>query len=272
MDVFVKSEPQLPPQFTDPKIVSLLSPDQQQQFDEDIRECKEALEDPKVQKKGEVRQRMRNLELSYQRQAPQAITGMDKDRLARLETRVRDKIREGMLTQEEMRKNPASAVDRHIKWERANKANILLYKKIRRVQATMDGGSPATWDREASNIEQFRPGGAVGRGYRGDAQIPGIMSYGDVPNDQWPFEAPSNTALEQAKRHKNISEETREQRRQFAANAREAKARKAAAVRAADQLADQVFQSSPGHTKSPVAVETESTSSQDGEHGVPLSI
>jgi phage-related minor tail protein len=93
-----------------------------------------------------------------------------------------------------MRKNPAGAVDWHQKWEKANKQLIRMWKNIKIQQ------NPDSSDRDLANIERYRPTGAVGYGIRTDAQIPGVMSYSDIPEELWPFDAPENTAAKQAAR------------------------------------------------------------------------
>ncbi|MCI0549653.1 MAG: hypothetical protein L0287_01725 [Anaerolineae bacterium] len=126
-------------------------------------------------------------------QSPEPLTPKEKDKLHGLEKQLRDKITENMPTDEVMRKNPAGAVDWNTKWLNKNKKLIRIWKNIR-VQLNPDSG-----DRDLANIERYRPQGAQNR-LRTDAQIPGALSYSDIPDDLWPFEAPQNTALAQANR------------------------------------------------------------------------
>lgn len=226
-DVIVKNEPALPKQLTDPNVVTLLRPDQVREFEDDIRFCEESLKNPAVQDKGAVIRRKRALEDAYNRQMPVKVTGKLRENLAKLETTLREKITQGMPTQEEMRKNPAGTVDKHMRWERSNKADIMQWKKIRRMLAA-DDSHPSTWDTESSNLEKYRPHGAVGYGYRGDAGIPGHMAYQDIPEEKWPFDPPQNTALEQVKQRAKKERTPEEQaklneRMQKARNARYAK-------------------------------------------------
>jgi hypothetical protein len=59
--------------------------------------------------------------------------------------------------------------------------------------------NPDSQDRDLANIERYRPSGATDR-LRTDAQIAGVMSYGNIPEENWPFDPPANTAAEQARK------------------------------------------------------------------------
>jgi len=196
---------QLPPAFLNPA-GNLLRPAQMVDLEQDIRSSQAQLDDPRVQDKGGVRKRLADLKRQQAAQAPRPITdGALKDRLHKRSQELLDKILPGMLSEEEMRKNPAGSVDKHMKWERANKDRILEWKKIQCALNAENGGNPSTWDRDAANLERFRPQGPADR-LRTDAQIGGHMSYGSVPDDNWheTFGSthPENSALNQAKRVK----------------------------------------------------------------------
>jgi hypothetical protein len=159
------------------------------------------------QDRGDVQRRLGRLKQSLEAQTPAEITGAMKDRLQAHATELEQKITSGMLSSEEMRKNPAGAVGQHMKWERANKSDILKWKNIQQLL------EPTSDDPDLSNFERLRPNGAQDR-VRVNAQIPGKMSYGTIPQQNWDqaFEGqgPSNTALQQAKRvQKPLSEEQR---------------------------------------------------------------
>jgi hypothetical protein len=99
-----------------------------------------------------------------------------------------------MPTAEVMRKNNAGAVDWHTKWEKHNKSLVRMWKNIR-IQLNPDNS-----DRDLTNLERYRPAGQMDR-MRSDAQIPGVISFGSVPDENWPFDAPQNTALAQAQKN-----------------------------------------------------------------------
>lgn len=99
------------------------------------------------------------------------------NRLKSLETTIKD----GMPPNEVMRRNPAGAVDWHMKWEKANKNLILERKNILRAL------NPGNTDKDLTNVEMLRPS----LGLSGDAsvmvgaQIPGKFAYHNVPKENW---------------------------------------------------------------------------------------
>ena len=71
----------------------------------------------------------------------------------------------GMASQEEMRKAPPGAVDKHMAWERRNKAKIMEWKHI---MCRLTAGSG---NRDAANLEKHRPRDSTLS--MDNAQIPG---------------------------------------------------------------------------------------------------
>ena len=174
---------QLPEAFLNPS-GNLLRPNQMVETKHEIDETRRSLDNPKIEDKGAVRKRLREMSRQYEVQAPRPLTdGHLKDSLKKEADQLLTTILPGMLSQEEMRKNPAGSVDKHIRWERANKAKIVRWKKIQCL-LNADTSAPQTWDRDAANLERFRPEGAHDR-LRLDAQIAGHMSYGTVPEENW---------------------------------------------------------------------------------------
>lgn len=147
--------------------------------------------------RGEVSKRLKRLQQSLVAQSPTELPGELKDKLYQESRAIETDLQSGMLSQEEMRKNPAGAVGQHMRWERANKKKILRWKNI---QQMLD---PSSDDPDLSNFERFRPVGAIDR-LRTDAQISGHMSYGNVPQARWDLafegKGPTNSALQQAQR------------------------------------------------------------------------
>lgn len=182
---------------------NILRPAQMAEHYNDLQVAKSDLDNPKVQDKGAVRQRVGNLQRQYESQAPRPITdGKLKDALAKEADTLLTQILPGMLSQEEMRKNPAGSVDKHLRWERANKPKIVRWKKLQCV-LNADSSDPHTWDRDAANLERFRPNGPQDR-FRADAQITGKMTYGSVPDERWAevfgTTHPETSALAQSQR------------------------------------------------------------------------
>lgn len=204
MDVMVASTVDLPQALNDPT-QNLLRPAQMVEHTQEMASARKQLEDPRVPDKGEVRKRLQSLQRDYDRQAPRPITdGAMKDALAKESKELLERIVPKLLSQEEMRKNPAGSTDAYRRGEGSpqTKRDILRWKKLQ-VALNADHSDPHTWDRDAANLERYRPQGAQDR-FRTDAQISGVMSYGSVPPENWEqtfgSTAPVNSALNQAKR------------------------------------------------------------------------
>lgn len=164
---------------------------------------------------------------------PTDLKGETRDALARRHKELRAQIREGMLTHEEMRRNPPGAVDRHRRWEKANKNRILEYKNISRLL------EPESDSKDLASIEIFRPHGRQGQ-YNPNAQITGHFTNHQVPDENWErtFGEPKvQTPLKSA--------EQREKMEARLAKARAAKDAKFAALRAARAAAAETAQTTP---------------------------
>ena len=120
---------------------------------------------------------IRAMEDDLEENGPPAVAGPTRDALEVRKRELRDKIKEGMLTHEEMRRNPPGAVDRHRKWEQQNTDRILEYKNICR---TLEPDSDA---KDLSSVEVFRPSRPLP--YNSNAQIAGHFAYSDVPQENW---------------------------------------------------------------------------------------
>lgn len=171
--------------------------------------------------------RKRQIEKDLQAGSPPELTGAAKDALAQREAQLEADIRVGMLTTEEMRRNPATAVDRHRKWDRANKDKILEWKNIRRAL------NPDSDEKDLANIERLRPtmlpmGMNATSTFMADAQIPGKFAMTPTAKQNWPLGEPKvNTPLKQAAK-REASEATKAARAAGLARAREVKAAKKA--------------------------------------------
>ena len=110
------------------------------------------------------------------------------------------KIREGMPTHEDMRRNPAGAVDQHRRWERLNKANILERRNA------LIALNPGDDSKDLTNIDMIRPHSAAltqtgTSTFMADAQIPGIFAMTPLAKENWPLGDPKiDTPLKQAMR------------------------------------------------------------------------
>lgn len=175
----------------------------------------------KISKPQLMHSRKKAIEKQLEQFAPEPLEGSEKDKLAKLELELREAWTSGMPTEEEMRKNPAGMVDRHRRWEKANKSVIMKWKNVRRQL------EPDSEDPDLANIERYRPSGVMDR-LVANAQISGAMNYRNIPQENWDRafkgKKPENTALEQAKRVKReMSEDQKQALRDRLAKARAAK-------------------------------------------------
>lgn len=180
-----------------------LRPAQRQDYDAEAQRLREMVNAPPFVpvNRGKVRQQLQRLEASMGAQVPKPIEESDrKDRVAKLAKQVlEDTIRPAMLTHEEMRRNPAGAVDAFRKREnsRAIKTAILTWK---RAQWALEPECPES---DYTNLERYRPtmpltGAAT---FMANAQIPGVFAMTPQARAQWPLGEPTaDTALAQAKR------------------------------------------------------------------------
>ena len=113
---------------------------------------------------------------------PTDLKGETRDALLKKERELKDLIRVGMPPRENQWRNPVGAVDAHMKWEKANKDRILAWKNLRRLN------NPDDESKDLSNVEILRPyltqAGAPAS-FMADAQLPGAMSYGHIPDENW---------------------------------------------------------------------------------------
>lgn len=129
----------------------LLRPQQLADAQDERASLDRKLRNPNIQDKGEVSRQLRRLDTTLAAQTPKAFVGVEKDAAVKMEAELRDKWQTGMPSQEEMRKNPVGAVDKHIAWEKRNKEDVLRWKNL---QLRLNVGNP---DSSVTNIEQYRP-------------------------------------------------------------------------------------------------------------------
>lgn len=184
----------------------LLRPRQLVEYDQEIDAANAQLDNPRVQDKGGVRKRLASMKRDVETQRPVPITDpRERDKASKRELELREKITEGMLSKEEMRKCGPTAVDRHLRWERANMKRIQEWKHIR-LRLAADSSNPRTWDSDTANLEQYRPENRE-QGIRTDSLIQGIHTMSPTAKENWPLGEPTvDTPLKQAKR---ISSEAR---------------------------------------------------------------
>jgi len=176
-----------------PLDMNLLRKHERDSRQDELKRAEYLLQHPKVEDKVQARKNVDKVKSQLDNFSPEPLTGAEKDKLYNLEKRLAARIKEGMPTDETMRKNPVGAVHAHRMWEQANKKLINVWKNVR-IQL-----NPESDDKDLANIERLRNPGQVDR-LRTDAQISGVMSYAGIPEELWPFEDPKNTALKQAEK------------------------------------------------------------------------
>ena len=136
-----------------PAVPNLLRPQQVLDNQDEAKRIEYTLKQPNIQDPGLATRQLRNIRESLERFTPRPYDAASVDEAARQEETLRAEIVDGMCTQEEMRRCPPGAVDKHRKWEAKNKAKILAWKHlVLRLNAGTD-------DRDVANIEKLRPKG-----------------------------------------------------------------------------------------------------------------
>jgi hypothetical protein len=144
----------------------LMRPHQVEETNSEIAACEAKL--ATAEDKGVVLQQLRRLKRSVETQAPRPpATGEEEGRMVRRSGELLDAILVGMPSQEEMRKAPPGAVDKHVGWERRNKLKILEWKNL---QLRLKPG-----EAEAANLERHRP--VTSSMNMDNAHIPGQQFY-----------------------------------------------------------------------------------------------
>lgn len=130
---------------------ALLRPDQVAEMQDERKAFEAKLHSPKIEDKGAVMEQLRRLDKQFEDQCPKPFVGAENDRAVARIAYLEDKIKDGMLSHEEMRKCPPGAVDRHRQWESKNLDHITEWQNLqRRLNAEND-------NRESASIERLRP-------------------------------------------------------------------------------------------------------------------
>lgn len=158
-----------------------------------------------------------SLEDKLESQAAPDLTPQAKDALAKRLVDLEAKIKVGMPTHEEMRRNPAGAVDRHRRWEAMNKNAVLERRNI------LIALNPGDDSKDLTNIDLIRPYAAQtgAATFMPDAQIPGHFAMTPAAKANWPLGEPKvDTPLKQAERAE--AEEAKPAKRQMSDEQRQA--------------------------------------------------
>ena len=166
-------------------IPSLLRPHQAKEIVGDIKSIGNRLGSEAARKQIDVsaqKKQKRTLEQSLEDQTPKAFKAEQMDDAIQLEKDLRgDIVDGGMCTQEEMRKNPHGAVDKHLGWQDRTAIKQQLWKNLRlRLGASdheFDNGMNGA-SRNLANLEMYRPKGGAKELNMDNTQIEGKKFYG----------------------------------------------------------------------------------------------
>ena len=128
----------------------LLRPHQVEEAEAQVKSSEAKLSNPAILDKGEARKQLMRARSSLETQRPKPPTdAVEEGRMVKRSGELLNDILAGMPSQEEMRKAPPGAVDKHSGWEKRNKLKILEWKNL---QLRLRPG-----EREAANLERHRP-------------------------------------------------------------------------------------------------------------------
>ena len=140
---------------------SLLRPAQVEESRQEISNINRMLQAPAHERKhitdvGAMTKRRNNLATQLEAETPRPYKEEELDDAVRSFKRLGEEIKVGMLSSEEMRRNPPGAVQRNISWEKKNKSKIMEYKhSALRLLAGGDSPHPDIGD-ALPNIEMLR--------------------------------------------------------------------------------------------------------------------
>ncbi len=130
----------------------LLRPEQVSTQRDEIEALESKLQNKHIEDKAEVARQLRRVRKDFETQVPRPPENpVEEDRMVRRARQLLSEITEGMPSQEEMRKSPPGAVEKHREWESRNKPKIMEWKHI---MLRVTAGSN---DRDAANLEKHRP-------------------------------------------------------------------------------------------------------------------
>lgn len=142
---------------------NLLRPHQVVEATEELAQLSATLNAPphvrsRISDIGEMRRRRDNLKKDLEKSTPRAFAPDERDAAVKEFRDLEDKIREGMPTSEEMRRNPPGAVGKQLGWNQAQGQNVMRYKHLAlRLHAGGDLPADMKFEGDIANIERLRP-------------------------------------------------------------------------------------------------------------------
>lgn len=145
-----------------------------------------------------VNSRIKSIEQTIEEYAPPEVSPKIKDELVQVSKDIVEEVRQGMLSEEVMRRNPPRAVQHNLDWSAQNKKKILAWKNLQKV-IHRDSEDP-----DLCNFEVFRPseaykGGNMTSTFMPDAQIGGHLAFSEAAKENFPesMGQQTNSALQQ---------------------------------------------------------------------------
>lgn len=157
----------------------LFSPAEAAQVQQDMRGLQEKLQSPYIQDKENVHKTLRRMSKMEEQHGIPNLNPQQRDQAAKRIAQIEDQLKVGMLSSEEMRRNPPGAVDQNVWWERRNKQSIIQRRNL--IHA-LNKGMPADQCQELASIERLRP--RQSRLSMENAQIPQARAF-SFPSDAY---------------------------------------------------------------------------------------
>jgi hypothetical protein len=158
----------------EPKPVGYLRAQQITELREDRKHFEKQLQDPHIEEKAEVAKMIRRIDHQLATQTPPILSPEGRDAAEKERVELETFIQDGMLSHEEMRKNPNGAVGRHQKHTDRTLQAQLRWKDVMKML------HPGDTDEDLCNVERLRPTAST-MGMH-DTQIPG-RDYHFAPNN-----------------------------------------------------------------------------------------
>jgi len=130
---------------------NLLRPNQLAQFEDTKLSLEGKLASEHTQDKRTVKAQLNRMERQFDIQRPKEFKSSEIDKSSKECKEILKEVVAGMPSQEEMRKCPPGAVNKHRMWEKENKEKILKWKNL---TLRLNVGSE---DPDVANLEKYRP-------------------------------------------------------------------------------------------------------------------
>lgn len=133
-----------------------------------------------IQDRGIMMKQLREVTKMIDTQSPKGYVGPELDQAIKRSKELKEKFLPSMPTHAEMRRNPPGATDKHRRWLKDHKEEVLEYKNIQ-LNLHQSGALPQFLPDscDVANIELLRPSGGAQELNMVNAQIPGTEYHMD---------------------------------------------------------------------------------------------